>query len=57
VVGGLLFGQIVTLYITPVFYTYMDALLKWRHSGQQAPAQESAGETVLAPAGEHDGRD
>jgi HAE1 family hydrophobic/amphiphilic exporter-1 len=28
VVGGLLFAQFVTLYLTPVFYTYMDAFLK-----------------------------
>ncbi len=26
VVGGLLFSQIVTLYLTPVFYTYMESL-------------------------------
>ncbi len=57
VVGGLLFGQIVTLYITPVFYTYMDALLKWRHSDERAATQESAGGTVLAPFGEHQAQD
>ncbi len=29
VVGGLAFSQIVTLYITPVVYTYMDELQQW----------------------------
>ena len=32
VVGGLLFSQLVTLYLTPVFYTYMAALQEWTHS-------------------------
>jgi len=27
IVGGLVFSQILTLYLTPVFYTYMEA---WR---------------------------
>jgi HAE1 family hydrophobic/amphiphilic exporter-1 len=29
VVGGLIFAQFVTLYLTPVFYTYMEALSGW----------------------------
>ena len=29
VVGGLAFSQIVTLYVTPVFYTYLDELQTW----------------------------
>ena len=52
VVGGLVFGQIVTLYLTPVFYTYMDSGLKWLQPGQQAATQEFAGEEILAAFGE-----
>jgi len=44
VVGGLAFSQIVTLYVTPVFYTYLDALQK-RFSRKK--------KTLGAPA-EHD---
>jgi hypothetical protein len=29
VVGGLAFSQLVTLYVTPVFYTYFDELPQW----------------------------
>ncbi len=29
VVGGLLFSQLITLYITPVYYTYPDSFERW----------------------------
>jgi HAE1 family hydrophobic/amphiphilic exporter-1 len=40
VVGGLAFSQIVTLYVTPVFYTYLDDLQAWlaRHTKRRRPA-------------------
>jgi HAE1 family hydrophobic/amphiphilic exporter-1 len=40
VVGGLLFSQLVTLYLTPVFYIYMSAIQDWVKSwkGGKAPA-------------------
>ena len=37
VVGGLLFSQIITLYITPVVYTYLDA---WQKRLARGPATE-----------------
>jgi HAE1 family hydrophobic/amphiphilic exporter-1 len=36
VVGGLLFSQAVTLYLTPVFYTYMSAMQNWRKTRRHA---------------------
>ena len=38
VVGGLLFSQLITLYLTPVIYTYLDSLLQFaknRGRGEQ----------------------
>jgi HAE1 family hydrophobic/amphiphilic exporter-1 len=29
VAGGLLFSQLVTLYLTPVYYTYLASLQNW----------------------------
>jgi HAE1 family hydrophobic/amphiphilic exporter-1 len=44
VVGGLIFSQLITLYLTPVVYTYMAALQdKWRKRKQHPlPAPEPA---------------
>jgi HAE1 family hydrophobic/amphiphilic exporter-1 len=46
VVGGLIFAQFVTLFLTPVFYTYMDSFLKWRHAGKRQMAPAGAGEAL-----------
>jgi HAE1 family hydrophobic/amphiphilic exporter-1 len=37
VVGGLMFSQIVTLYLTPVFFTYMAQLQTWLQRGRTVP--------------------
>jgi len=46
VVGGLIFSQLVTLYLTPVVYTYMaamqDGVRSWRRGGGRKVAQEAA---------------
>jgi HAE1 family hydrophobic/amphiphilic exporter-1 len=38
VVGGLLFSQLVTLYLTPVFYTYMAQVQAWLRGVARTPA-------------------
>jgi HAE1 family hydrophobic/amphiphilic exporter-1 len=44
VVGGLAFSQLVTLYVTPVLYTYLDELQSWfaRRSGAGAGGRVGA---------------
>jgi hypothetical protein len=34
-VGGLAFSQLMTLYLTPVVYTYMASILDWWRGPQQ----------------------
>ncbi|HEY3352711.1 MAG TPA: efflux RND transporter permease subunit [Polyangia bacterium] len=53
VVGGLLFSQLLTLYITPIVYTYLDELQSWlgrRRLKRRAPADVAAGDQVAVPA-------
>ena len=49
VVGGLLFSQLVTLYLTPVFYTYM-AALQDRFRRRKRAAAPAAAEAVTPGA-------
>jgi HAE1 family hydrophobic/amphiphilic exporter-1 len=46
VVGGLAFSQLITLYVTPVIYTYLDAFARrWsRKKNEAAPSGGGAGE-------------
>ena len=48
VVGGLLFSQLVTLFLTPVFYIYMEDAQQW--VGRLFGKKREIGEPGLAPA-------
>jgi HAE1 family hydrophobic/amphiphilic exporter-1 len=48
VVGGLAFSQIVTLYVTPVFYTYLDELQTW--FGERVERRKERARGALSPA-------
>jgi HAE1 family hydrophobic/amphiphilic exporter-1 len=56
VVGGLVVSQILTLYVTPVFYTYMDTfqaklgsfkIFRRRESGGPLPSGQSREEQLV----------
>ena len=42
VVGGLVFSQLLTLYLTPVFYTYMESFQNWVRRRRRGPAKVEA---------------
>jgi HAE1 family hydrophobic/amphiphilic exporter-1 len=51
VVGGLAFSQLITLYVTPVVYTYLARLqsrFSWKRA--KAPARQVGGAATEAPA-------
>jgi len=50
VVGGLAFSQVVTLYVTPVFYTYLDALQHRLGRRARVPSLMGVPEPEAAPA-------
>jgi HAE1 family hydrophobic/amphiphilic exporter-1 len=54
VVGGLIFSQVLTLYITPVVYYYLDKVEAWMKRGEVRRAQQEAeaevGHDSLVPA-------
>jgi hydrophobic/amphiphilic exporter-1 (mainly G- bacteria), HAE1 family len=58
VVGGLAFSQVVTLFLTPVFYIYMEDLKLWmrrvfgsKPHGQSEPGSSSPGSIPAGPIG------
>ncbi len=51
VVGGLVFSQLLTLYITPVYYIYMESFQKWLRSKRKHVPAESKLEREAVLAG------
>jgi HAE1 family hydrophobic/amphiphilic exporter-1 len=52
VVGGLAFSQLVTLYVTPVFYTYLDELQTWFATNGFRRRRRAPASVAPEPAGD-----
>jgi HAE1 family hydrophobic/amphiphilic exporter-1 len=50
VVGGLLFSQMLTLFVTPVFFLYMESLRRWLGGQRDERAGDSFDEQASMPA-------
>ncbi len=50
VVGGLMFSQVITLYLTPVFYTYMEGLQSWIRRARKKPVATVPASAKPTPA-------
>jgi HAE1 family hydrophobic/amphiphilic exporter-1 len=50
VVGGLLFSQLLTLYVTPVVYTYLDDFQRWLGRREPARGRSEAEDSRLVTA-------
>jgi HAE1 family hydrophobic/amphiphilic exporter-1 len=50
VVGGLAFSQLVTLYVTPVFYTYLDELQLWFERSRKKTGEDTGTHALPEPA-------
>ena len=51
VVGGLVVSQTLTLYVTPVFYIYMEHLQEWL-AGRKTPRKPAGGDASLRSGGD-----
>ncbi len=56
VVGGLLFSQTLTLYVTPVFYLYMEKLQQWLKSRKKLAVQPEGSFNVHVHPEQQDNR-
>ena len=50
-VGGLAFSQVITLFVTPVFYTYMDTFSHWAGAKLSRFGKKRDADHVAVPGG------